>query len=323
MRPERQRPPSGVEKELLKGLELPKGEVQARTELASDGAYWKSVYPLFRICDEASGAPQAAAFDAPELHRLAGDLDNRGYFLTEHAIDGSLIGPILGCVEAVKKAGWPPVFAYVYDELWTVWRLPRIVQMVTAGLGPGYRWIPHGWCHYVDPFVGASGWPPHVDGNLPNRMSIWIPLTDATLDNGCIYAIPRNLNTSGVGERRALGAASNLQMRELLQRSRALPARAGSLLGWHFRVLHWGSVCQVASGPRVSLVMEFIGARERALDSESPLYDGQGRLPSLPERLYAIGRAVIHYKRFELRMRRYVELGRGLMRKHSPIANRR
>jgi ectoine hydroxylase-related dioxygenase (phytanoyl-CoA dioxygenase family) len=139
-------------------------------------------------------------------------------------------------------------------------------------------------------------------------------LTDATLDNGCIYVVPGNLNTAGIGERRALRAASNLQMRELLQRGRALPARAGSLLGWYFRILHWGSVCHVAGAPRVSLVMEFIGAGERALDSELPLYDPREGLPSLPQRLHAIGRAILQYKRFELRMRRYVELAHGLMK---------
>jgi hypothetical protein len=316
---ERLNSPWGAEKQLLRRLGLPKDEVNTRLALASDRAYWKALYPRFSVCDDALAAPKVPPFDAPTLDKVRKDLASRGYFLVEGAIEGSIIGPMLECIEAVRKAGWPPVFAYIYDQLWLVWRLAPIAQLLIAGLGPDYRCIPHGWCHYVQPVTGASGWPPHVDGNLSNRMSIWIPLTDATLDNGCIYVIPGNLNTSGIGERRALSAASNLQMRELLQRGRALPARGGSLLGWYFRILHWGSVCHVADGPRVSLVMEFICARERAFDSELPLYDAQDGLPSLPQRLHAIGRAILQYKRFELRMRRYVELGRGLMREHGIV----
>jgi len=297
-------------------LGLPKDEVRTRLALASDGTYWRALYPSFSVCDDRAAAPEVPRFDLPTLDKLQSDLTSRSYFSVEGAITDSVIRPMLGCVEAVRSAGWPPVFAYVYDQLWLIWHTAPVVQLLTAGLGPGYGWIPHGWCHYVHPVNGASGWPPHVDGNLSNRMSIWIPLTDATLDNGCIYLVPGNLNASGIGERRALSAASNLQMRELLQRGRALPARAGSLLGWYFRILHWGSVCHVAGGPRVSLVMEFIGAGERALESERPLYDPQDGLPSLPQRLHAIGRAIRQYKRFELRMRRYVELARGLMKEH-------
>jgi phytanoyl-CoA dioxygenase PhyH len=314
MSTERQSRPRGAEKQLLGRLALRKDEVRTRLALASDRTYWKSLYPSFSICDGASFVPEVPSFETSTLCKAKSDLASRSYFLVEGAIAGSIIGPMLGCVEAVRKAGWPPVFAYIYDQLWLVWRLAPVEQLLTAGLGPGYRWIPHGWCHYVHPVSGASGWPPHVDGNLSNRMSIWLPLTDATLDNGCIYVVPSNLNAAGIGERRALRAASNLQMRELLQRGRALPARAGSVLGWYFRILHWGSVCHAADGPRVSLVMEFIGADERALDSELPLFDPQGPLPALPQRLHAIGRAILQYKRFELRMRRYVELAHGLMK---------
>jgi phytanoyl-CoA dioxygenase PhyH len=319
MSTERQSPPQGAERQLLRQLGLRKEEVRSRLAQASDAAYWKALYPSFSLCDDASAAPEVPPFDATTLDKAKDDLTSRGYFLVEGAIGGSIVGPMLGCVEAVRKAGWPPVFAYIYDQLWLVWRIAPVAQMVTAGLGADYRWIPHGWCHYVHPVSGASGWPPHVDGNLSNRMSIWIPLTDATLDNGCIYVVPGNLNTAGIGERRALKAASNLQMRELLQRGRALPARTGSILGWNFRILHWGSVCHVAGAPRVSLVMEFIGAGERALDSELPLYDPQEGLPPLPQRLHAIGRAILQYKRFELRMRRYVELAHGLMREHGKV----
>ena len=306
-------PPRKKVQQLLAGLSLSRDEVRTRLEQASDPAYWRALYPPFSLCADAPPVPDVAPLDAATLAHYTRGLDQYGYFSSEVPIVQSLTAPLLECVETVRKAGWPPVFAYVYDELWTLWHVAPIAQILTATLGKGYRWIPHGWCHYVQPVRGASGWPPHVDGNLPNRMSIWVPLTDATIDNGCIYLVPKDMNSSAIGERRELRAASNLQMRELLQRGRALPARAGSILGWHFRILHWGSTAHSPGNPRVSLVLEFIAANQPPIKNETPLYDPVTPLPDLALRLHSIGRAIRQYMRYELKMRRYAELAKELM----------
>jgi Phytanoyl-CoA dioxygenase (PhyH) len=300
-------------RQLLAGLSLSRHEIRSRLEQATDPAYWQALYPAFSVGVEVSPIPDLPPLDAATLAGYTRGLEQYGYFCSRAPIAGNLMAPLLGCVEAVRKAGWPPAFAYVYDQLWTLWQSAPIAQILTAALGEGYRWIPHGWCHYVQPVRGASGWPPHVDGNLPNRMSIWIPLTDATIENGCVYLVPKDMNTAAVGERRELRAASNLQMRELLQRSRALPAPAGSLLGWHFRILHWGSTAHSPGNPRVSLVLEFIGAQEPPIKNETPLYDPATPLPDLALRLHSIGRAIRQYMRYELKMRRYAELAAELM----------
>ena len=306
-------PPHKKAQQLLSGLSLPREEIQTRLEQASDPAYWRALYPAFSVCANAPPVPELASLDAATLERYANGLDQWGYFGSESAIAKSLTAPILECVETVRKLGWPPVFAYVYDQLWTLWNAAPIAQILNAALGDGYRLIPHGWCHYVQPVRGASGWPPHIDGDLGNRMSIWIPLTDATIDNGCIYLVPKDMNTSAIGQRRELRAASNLQMRELLQRSRALPVPAGSILGWQFRILHWGSTAHGPGHPRVSLVAEFIAANEAPIKNEIPLYDPAGPPPDLALRLRSIGRAIRQYMRYELRMRRYAELAKALM----------
>ena len=300
-------------RQLLAGLSLSKDEIRTRIEQASDPAYWQSLYPRFSICANSPQPPDLPPLDAKTLAHYARGLDQYGYFSSESPIARSLTAPLLECVETVRQAGWPPGFAYVYDELWTLWRVAPIAQILTAALGNGYRWIPHGWCHYLQPVRGASGWPPHIDGNLPNRMSIWIPLTDATLDNGCIYLVPKDMNTSAIGERRELRDASNLQMRELLQRGRAIPAPAGSLLGWQFRILHWGSTAHSPGNPRVSLVLEFIAANEAPIKNELPLFDPAAPLPDLPMRLHSIGRAIRQYMRYELKMQRYADLPKELM----------
>lgn len=307
------RPARKKVRRLLAGLSLSKSEIGTRLEQALDSAYWQALYPPFSLCANASLVRDLPPLDATTLAHYTRSMDQYGYFATELPIARSLTAPLLECVETVRKAGWPPVFAYLYDEFWTLWRVAPIAQILTAALGDGYKWIPHGWCHYVQPVRGASGWPPHVDGNLPNRMSIWVPLTDATIDNGCIYLVPKDMNTSAIGERRELRDASNLQLRELLQRGRAIPAPAGSLLGWQFRILHWGSTAHSTGNPRVSLVLEFIAANEAPIKNEMPLYDPAAPLPDLPTRLYSIGRAIRQYMRYELKMRRYAELATALM----------
>lgn len=299
--------------QLLSGLSLSKDEIRTRLEQASNPAYWRALYPPFSVIEKSPPVPDLAPLDAKTLARYARGLDEWGYFYSDAPILRSLAPSLLECIETVRRAGWPPAFAYAYDPLWTLWLTAPIAQILSAALGPGYKYIPHGWCHYVQPVRGASGWPPHIDGNLPNRMSIWIPLTDATIDNGCIYLVPKDMNTSAIGQRRELRNASNLQMRELLQRGRAIPAPAGSILGWQFRILHWGSTAHGPGNPRVSLVFEFIAAREAPVRNEMPLYDPAGPLPDLPLRLHSIGRAIRQYMRYELRMRRYAELATELM----------
>src|SRR5438093_1083574 len=77
-----------------------------------------------------------------------------------------------------------------------------------------------------------------------NRLTTWVPLTDATLSNGCMYVVPKST------DERVQQAVENYSSRKmsmgdvqrLLQHARALPARAGSVLCWGFGLLHWGSV---------------------------------------------------------------------------------
>ena len=62
---------------------------------------------------------------------------------------------------------------------------------------------------------------------------------------------------------------------------RALPAAAGSVLGWTSKLLHWGAMADAHAPPRISISFEYQAAA-------APLYDGVhyplGYLPSATER---------------------------------------
>eukprot|EP00658_Telonema_sp_P-2_P001131 TRINITY_DN10431_c0_g1_i1.p1 TRINITY_DN10431_c0_g1~~TRINITY_DN10431_c0_g1_i1.p1 ORF type:complete len:179 (-),score=40.12 TRINITY_DN10431_c0_g1_i1:244-780(-) len=104
------------------------------------------------------------------------------------------------------------------------------------------------------------------DGALDTRlMSVWIPLSDTTVENGCMFVVPRpsdpefDQDTSYTHMLPAQQASDSIQLNFALSRATALPCKAGSVLGWFGNLIHWGSDCQphCADQPRSSLALTF------------------------------------------------------------------
>jgi hypothetical protein len=300
---------------LLDGARLSQDEVASRLDLALVPAYWQMLMPSFSIDgDGPREVIETETMDDTRLDQTLGGMAEDGYFQTEPILAEHTILRMRECVEVLRHAHWPPVFTFVYDEFWRVTRGPALVRLLSGVLGPRYRQIPKIWTFHVARGRGGGGWPPHRDGrNRPRRLTIWIPLTDATLENGCMYVIPKRLIPPGITESFArTKAIDTSDMLALLQASRALPARAGSVLGWDFEVIHWGSKTSGRGECRVSVVFEFIGESEEPGSDELPLLDAQSHLPAFSERLKAIARAIRSYEPYEPLMIRYRELARRL-----------
>ena len=168
---------------------------------------------------------------------------------------------MLGAVERIRTAGWPMVFTYVYDEFWTIFRTPSIVRFLNQLLGAGYLQTAGVWTYYVDPISHASGWPPHVDScDNGERTSIWIPLTDASIDNGCMYVIPADRVPPALPRSYLNWASvSQAELAALLHNVTPLPATPGSVLGWNNRLIHWGGrAIKSEVRARVSVAAEFL-----------------------------------------------------------------
>jgi protein arginine N-methyltransferase 1 len=278
---------------------------EEKLEQASSREYWSGLNPLLSI----GGANARAAFEAVPaepgvLADSAARYRDEGYFQLPPILPASVVGRMRDAVEVVRRAGWSPAFTFVYDEFWLAFRTAAIATFLESALGAGYQQIPHLWTHYVHPTPGSGGWPPHYDDPLRrDRITVWIPLTDATLDNGCMYVVPRDQVPSAIAGR--LPDLDNLRMADadaLLQGSRALPAASGSVLGWNFDIIHWGSICTpraCANEPRISLSQEFIARGVEPADDERPLFEAQGALPSFRERLRLIGKAILAYDHFD------------------------
>jgi hypothetical protein len=181
-------------------------------------------------------------------------------------------------VSTLVGEGWLPVFSFVYDAFWEVSRTRAVQSLLSALLGPDTRQKPNVWAHHVELSATACGWPPHVDLSGSRDLTLWIPLSDATLDNGCVYLIPSNASAE------MTDPMPRAELLGMLQSARAVPARAGSILCWRQDVLHWGSYSSPrATGPRISIALEFgPGGPPRPP-------------PSFEERLAWIGRAIRMY----------------------------
>jgi hypothetical protein len=296
-------------------------EVADRLESVFSIPYWTRICPdlsLGRLQPRNDIEEQSLPIE--DRQRFVQRLVRDGYLKTDPFISARLIAAMKQAMFVLRDQGFPPVFAYVYDEFWDIARGPSFRALLADAFGPGCRQSPRVWAFHVGTEDGASGWPPHVDGghltHTTDRITLWIPITDATLENGCMNVVPKHLLPPSLPDEFANDASgiSPKVWRTMLQGARPLPARAGSILAWDFQVVHWSGFCDGAVEPRLSLAVEIIGATAEPVESELPLFDLVS-LPPFEERLRAIAKGILSYQRFEPMTLRYVGLARRILDK--------
>jgi hypothetical protein len=289
---------------LLEQSQMPQAEVARRVALATDAEYWKRIAPWLSI--GADEVPPARPLADADLREAIAQFQDDGYFQTPPLLAESDLAAINRAIDAVVAEGWPPVFAWVYDALWHCARLPAVARLLASHLGARYAQIPHVWVHVVPAAAGAAGWMPHFDGSGRGRASVWVALTAATLDNGCMHLVPRRSLAAVFSAQPVTGAAVAMSdALRTLHAVRALPTPPGGVLGWDFAILHWGGRCVKPGEARRALSMEFLAQGETPDAYEVPLVTVEGPLPALADRLRMIGEAVHTYEKFEAGLVRY------------------
>ena len=292
---------STVAEELLDMGRLTDVEADDYASRAVDPAYWSSL------------RGDVAAFDVAAAEEIPPDLgqtvDAEGYFVLPSLLPRTAAQRLRALVDSVRAAGWPAVFAYMYDEPWQLYRGEALRRIARATIGPDVAQTRFFWAHYVPPILEGRGWTPHADATLrtdPKRLTIWVALTDATLDNGCMYVIPRHRVDDAALEQffdQSTAFARDTTLR-LLQSSRALPAPAGSVLGWEFRTIHWGSYChRPGVEPRISLSAEICSASDLRARGEDIL--PLDAVPHFATRLRYIAAAMKTYIHWDMHLWRY------------------
>lgn len=286
---------------------------RARLSLALSRDYWTGLNPELHISNALSQPSEEPELRPDRQKALLQSLGERGYFQGDAILSLESVARIRRCVEALRKERWPAVFAFVYDEPWAIVRGPSMARLLSSALGPRYTQAPGIWAHFIQP--GDCGWRPHVDGyDGPDRLAIWLPLSEATLDNGCIFIIPKNRVPPRIARGfHEVARFNHSEVDRLLHHARPLPASPGAVLCWESGVIHWGSQSQPDASPRISMAVEFLREGFRPpRPALSPL-DGR-KLPSFRERLRVIGKALLDYDRFEPEQLLFREMAQSLLK---------
>lgn len=277
---------------------------------ADDIGYWRTLNPDLTISTHPlADTPRLPVLTRADVARLAADTRREGYFQAPPLIAPAHAARLARVVGNLVRQGMPPVFCLVYDEFWNMFA--GLDPLLRALLGDGYGIMPTDiWAWHVAPSEGASGWGPHRDlprpeavrpDGSPRLLNVWLPLTDVGPDNACMYVLPAHLDPNF--PEHVDGGEFGLSD---WQNIRALPADAGSALGWNTQVLHWGGRCSArATAPRISVGIYFHGAdcdlhrldpavARRGFDS---LPFGSGFALPFEARLQAIAGAIYMYNK--------------------------
>jgi hypothetical protein len=293
--------------------------VVGRVNCSLSPDYWTSLVPGSSISLTPPPLPELP-LPAGEAACVAGHVEQHGYGALPVFFPDATLAPLNAIVDAVVAADWPPVFAFVFDALWSTVRGAGVRAVLDRTLGAAARQVPHVWVHVVPAVAGARGWAPHKDGGFaarsPSRLSIWIALTDASIDNGCMYVLPRSHPAARVlsGNWHA-DAISIAQAVELLSGARALPAAAGSALVWDFDLVHWSGTRTGGGIARRSLSFEFIGADAEPAADEHPVIacGPTDALPPFESRLRYIADGILQYSKHDASVYRFRPLAERLL----------
>lgn len=90
------------------------------------------------------------------------------------------------------------------------------------------------------------------DVGSPNLVCVWVPLTDATLNSGCLYVVPRESDqlfddSEHPDHLRPASTETDggTACRFPIAAARPLPTEAGSVCMWAGQTIHWGGVCRL------------------------------------------------------------------------------
>ncbi len=262
-------------------------------ELA-DPQFWRNMAPDLHIEDhDFVRTQQNLRFGASKLDEMMQDLMKEGYTRLKPPDWQLGIPSLADAVTRIENDGLALVFAFVYDEFWLLFATlgPFLQRMI----GRDYRALPNFWVWHVSPQDDAAGWQPHHDkgscsllpDGSPKSLTVWIALTEATPENGCLYIVPADRDPT-------YNTPREKEFQFALADIRALPAAAGTVYCWNQAVKHWGARSSSrGTHPRISVALEF--QRGDVEPFNTPLLDPHVLLP-FKDRLTLIAKQILQYK---------------------------
>jgi hypothetical protein len=264
-------------------------------QLATDPDFWRDLNPSMTITEAAQNKPvKAVEISRSAIAATKEMIVEEGYFKLESFVEPAKLKDLANCVRKLHAENWPETFAFVYDDFWQLFQ--RTSFVMAELLGREYKQMPNLWMFYLECNSQSRGWVPHRDrmraktldaDGYPQSINIWLPLTDATPENGCMYMLPAGYDENYKGD---LG----VQLVTSLQDIRAVPARAGDFLGWNEAVFHWGGrSSKLAKYPRISMATVYQNGKVDPL--EWPLMQ-PGAIPPFIERVGLISQQFLRFQ---------------------------
>lgn len=179
--------------DLVRGIEL---VVISGSNLRSE-SFWKALSPDLHIYNNSFAAQQDyfdfSTVDSIKVNKL---VIEEGYAQLDPLPWDLPLASMVQLIEKLHSMGLPITFCYLFDEFWYIFM--RLHSTLGHILGSEYRRLPDFWAWRVDPANDERGWNVHRDksyetlfvNGAPKTLSVWIPLTDATTSNGCMYVLP-------------------------------------------------------------------------------------------------------------------------------------
>jgi hypothetical protein len=260
----------------------------------SNKNYWENIAEEFSVDkqDAFNNLKFLALNDELEA-AIKGLIIKEGYFQLNPLNLGLDIGSLAKLVKHLVSQNIPPPFAYIYDEFWIL--ICTYTKVVEGILGPTFFRLPDFWVWHVDHKKEQSGWGPHRDKGYdslradgsPKSLTIWIPITESTPLNGCMYVVPADRDPT-------YGTINDKSSEFKHVDIRALPAKPGTLLCWNQAVMHWGAhSSNRATEPRISTAIEFQAGDIEPMNT--PLMKPY-EIPGFETRLKLIAKQIIQYK---------------------------
>lgn len=300
---------------------LAKADKDALFRRAQDPTTWARLFAS--LSRDVPEDVEAATTDNGASEHARTKVVGDGYFVTPPLLPAEAIADATLAIEAVEAAGWPPVFAFMSDALWDLVATPAFRTLLETVMGEEAAQLPGLWAKRVSG-DGDAGWSPHVDvpgapqlreDGRPARLSIWIALTDARVDNGCMFVVPEDVAPDLSRSFETQADISVDSAIRLLHHATPLPAAAGAVLGWRTTTLHWGGQFHPGAPDRLSVALEFGHPEIAFTEKERPAF-ALGLRPDFLSRLALIGRSLVMYGAAadrEPQAAHFVQLGRRLM----------
>jgi ectoine hydroxylase-related dioxygenase (phytanoyl-CoA dioxygenase family) len=283
----------------------------ARVNEIARPEFWQGHFPNLTINTRLAGWNRESTPLTGEARNLYfARMLEEGYFQDQHEACARLAPLLSDAVAKCRELDIPPAFVFLFDEAWEAFF--SLDPMIRYFLGDTYKILPDFWTWHVDPAKAEAGWRPHRDkgraalapNKTPTSLTIWIPLTEATPQNGCMYMLPANFDPVYATE-------NEKQWQVDMASIRALPAKPGDFLCWNQAVLHWGSrTSRFAKSPRMSMALEFQRGDIRPWNT--PLIEPFANL-DFDTRLKLVGKQILQYKHMYPLAARFQQLAERLV----------